>query len=67
MILYMAVSEDKYELPIAVAASAYELGQIIGVKTNTIWTHISLARSGKIKKQRYFRIEIEEDPKHEKC
>ena len=29
MILYMAVSEDKYELPIAVAASAYELGQII--------------------------------------
>ena len=57
----MAVSQDKYELPTAVADTARELGRMIGVKENTILTHISLIKKGQLKRQKYFRIEIEEE------
>lgn len=35
-ILWMKVSEDKYELPIAVAESSAKLGEMLGVKSSTI-------------------------------
>lgn len=59
--LYIAVSEDKYELPIAVAENEEELCRILGLKNGTIRTHIYRARKGIIKKQKYFRVEIDNE------
>ena len=61
MVLYMAVTPDEHEFPIAVADSARELGRILGVDKCTVSCHITLANQGKIKKQKYFRIEVEDD------
>lgn len=59
--LYLAVSEDEYELPIAVAGSAQELERLLGLGKGTVSSHISHAKSRKRKRQRYFKIEIEEE------
>lgn len=61
MVLYLAVSQDKYELPIAVADSTRELGRMLGVDKCTVSCHITLANQGKLKKQKYFRVEVEDD------
>lgn len=50
MILYLVVAE-----------SPHELGQMVGVSRNAILSHISHAKSGTIKQQRYFRIEIDDE------
>ena len=44
MVLYMAVTSDKYELPIAVADSPLELGEMLGRSRNTILSAISHAK-----------------------
>lgn len=36
MTLWLAVTPDKYELPIAVADTAVELGKMLGLKHNMI-------------------------------
>lgn len=61
MVLYLAVSKDKYELPIAVADGAEELSRMLGLAENTVSTHISLIKSGKLKRQKYFRVEVEDE------
>lgn len=61
MTLYLAVSADKYELPIAVADSACELGRMLGLGRGTVISHISKVRQGGLKKQKYFRIEIDDE------
>lgn len=57
MSLYLAVSEDEYELPIAVARSAQELERLLGLGKGTVSSHISHAKSRRRKRQRYFKIE----------
>ena len=42
--VYMKVSDDKYELPIAIANSASELARILGIKTEVIYSAMSHAR-----------------------
>lgn len=37
MVLYMRVTKDKYELPIAVAESEKELASMLGLSVKTIW------------------------------
>lgn len=39
--MYMMVTNDKYELPLAVADTASELAQIVGTSTGCIYTTIS--------------------------
>lgn len=39
--VYMKVTGDKYELPIAIADTAAELARIVGVHKSTIWSQIS--------------------------
>lgn len=39
--LYMAVTKDKYELPIAVADSPAELAEMIGVPVKTVRMYMS--------------------------
>ena len=61
MVLYLAVSTDKYELPIAVAGSAFELERLLGLGRGTVVSHISKGRQGRLKKQKYFKIEINDE------
>ncbi len=63
MVLYMAVSQDRYELPIAVADSEREIERMLNLGKGTVATHISLIQSGKLKKQKYFRVEINDEEK----
>lgn len=61
MKLYMMVTNDEYELPLAVAASAQELARLVGEKTpNNILSTISKAEKlGS--RSKYVRVTIEED------
>lgn len=58
MTLYVKVTDDKYELPIAVADSAGELAKMLGVKKNTVLTKISHGRQGI--RTTYHRVEIDD-------
>ena len=39
--LYIATSRDKYELPIAVADSAKELAEMLGMEVRTVYMYLS--------------------------
>lgn len=56
MKLYMMTTKDRYELPLAVAGSAEELGRMTGHSVNTIQSMISHKIRG------WYRVVIE-DPK----
>ena len=43
-VIWMAVTPDEYELPVAVADTAAELGKKLGVSKNTIYSCISHAK-----------------------
>ena len=62
MKLYMAVTADKYELPIAVCDNARELGQAIGLKQGDIYCRLSRpeANNGKRVGMRIVRVEVEQ-------
>lgn len=59
--LYMAVTPDKYQLPLAVADSVQQLARMVGVTTNSIYSAISHGESMNWKKRRYLRIRIDEE------
>ncbi len=61
MVLYLAVSQDKYELPVAVTDNALELSRLMGVSENIIYAQLSNAKKGKVKRQKYFRVVVEEE------
>lgn len=61
MVLYLAVSADKYELPTAVADSGYELERMLGLRRGSVACHISYAKYGRVKRQRYFKIVIDDE------
>lgn len=54
-VVYMRVSRDKYELPEAVASTAQELGEILGVTANTILSAISHGH------KTYVRVSMEDE------
>jgi hypothetical protein len=58
--IYMKVTLDKYELPVAVAGSVPELAKILGVKTESIRSSLSIAKTGKFKRCRYVVVEVDE-------
>lgn len=57
----MAVSQDQYELPVAVADSERELEHMLNLRKGTVASHISFFKSGRVKRQKYFRIEINDE------
>ena len=61
MMVYMLVSQDKYELPLIVALSAAELARKCGVNKYTIIGQILRYEQGKIHRSRYVRVEIDEE------
>lgn len=60
MFIYMKVSNDKYQLPVAVADTAKELAEICNTTANNIYSHISKNEKGIYKKVVYIKVEIEE-------
>ena len=57
--LWMKVTSDEYELPVAVADTAKELAKIVGTTENTINSRISHAKADGCRCQ-YKRVEVEE-------
>jgi hypothetical protein len=60
MKVYMAVTKDRFQLPVAVADSAAELAELVGVCVNTVfhgaWRSEHMDKVGK-----YLRVEIDEE------
>ena len=70
MKLYMVVTSDKYELPLAIG-SAQEIADYLGVLRKTVYeqacgTHQARC-NGKITKRKIIKIELEEDPCELSC
>lgn len=62
--VYMMVSRDKYELPMAVADTLKELGGILGVSHTSISHQIRRQEAGTMKRRsKYVKVMIEEDEK----
>lgn len=60
MQIWMFVTKDKYEMPLAVADSVGELGQLIGRKKSTICSAMSRAKR-RGTRCRYVKVEVEDD------
>ncbi|WP_458397436.1 helix-turn-helix domain-containing protein [Anaerotignum sp.] len=56
--LYLAVTQDKYSLPLAVADSAEELAEMCGVRMETVYERISAGKH--LQYPKYIMVEIEE-------
>ncbi len=55
-VIYMVVTNDKYELPIYVADTVEEIAQLLGIKNNSVSTRI--CRGGYGKKYKIIRVRI---------
>lgn len=56
--LYMAVTPDKFELPLAVADSLEELSKITGIARGNIAANISKGRSGGKIGMKFVRVQV---------
>lgn len=61
MFLWLMITTDKYELPLAVADSPRELSKLVGVSYQNIKTSIYLAKCGRIKYSKYIKVEVDDD------
>jgi len=61
MKLYLRVTDDKYELPVAVADAQAELARMCGVDRRTIASMLCLVRQGKYKNSIYQEVEIDDE------
>lgn len=60
MNLWLKVTADKYEFPLAVADSASQLANMVGTSKECIYSCVSHAKSHGYRSQ-YIKVEIEED------
>ena len=60
MTVYMEVTTDKYELPVAMADSARELSRMTGAPISTIYKSVSRIKSGEHRRGRFIKVIIEE-------
>lgn len=58
MVLWLKVTNDKYELPLAVAESSRELEQMLGLNRKTVYKQVWNAEKTKTKCQ-YIKIEVD--------
>lgn len=58
--VYMAITLDRLELPIAVADTVKELEEIMGLSKNTVWRVMSRAKHNNWR-CKYIRVDLEED------
>jgi hypothetical protein len=57
----MAVSQDEYRLPIAIADTAKELAEIFGTNESNVKSIASKGKHGNIKNPRYIAVEIDKE------
>lgn len=60
MRLYMEITRDKYEFPIAIADSPTLLAEMCGVSANSVSCSCSLYRRGKYKSPRFISVEVDD-------
>ena len=60
MKLYLVVTKDEYQLPIAVAESIRELAQMTGSRTESLATVFSHLRKRPNQKYKYLEIEVDD-------
>lgn len=58
--LWMKVTDDKYELPLAVAESAADLARMVGIKPASLYSILSRDRHGKLHSS-YREVEIDDE------
>lgn len=56
--IWMKISDDQYELPVAVADTAIELAQLCGVTVNTIYAQLSRVKAGSLPSCPYICVTI---------
>lgn len=61
MKLYMRVTHDKYELPVAVADSVIELAKMLGLGRSSLESIFSKVRRGNPRYKIYKIVEVEDD------
>ena len=61
MTLYMKVTKDEYELPVAVAETQAELAHMLGVKPTLVYNGIRSIRTGQVKHSSYKIVEVEDE------
>lgn len=61
MTLYMKVTSDKYELPIAVADSPAELALMLGLQKRSLWSIFAKLRKGIKGYKTYLIVEVDDD------
>ena len=59
--LWMKVTNDEYELPLAVADSMAELARMTGIKPESLYSIISRDRHGKKHSYSYREVEINDE------
>lgn len=59
--IWMMVTSDKFELPVAVADSAGELARMVSCTENNIYSSYSHYKRGVHKRSRFIKVEFEED------
>lgn len=61
MFVYLKVTDDEYELPLACADSLGELAIILKISKQSIKTCMYLFRCGKTQKCSYVKVEVDDD------
>jgi hypothetical protein len=59
--LYMAVTMDKYELPVYIEKSAVLLAKKLGISRNSVYSCISYGNSGKYLGLKIIRLKLEKE------
>lgn len=59
--IWMEVTSDKYELPVAIADSAAELAKMCGVKSSTVKTSVCHYNKHRLKKCKWRCVHIDDD------
>ena len=59
--IWMKISNDDFELPLAVADTAQELADIVGTTKNCIVSTISKFNQGKLKRTPYICVKVKDE------
>ena len=61
MKVYMEITKDEYQLPVAVADTVKDLAKKIGTRANSISSALCKQRKGVRIKSRYIEVELDEE------
>ena len=61
MTVWMEITLDKYELPLAVADTSTELSRMRGLEKRTVLKTLWRWKSGKLKNCKFRKVEIDDD------